>query len=204
MRDVMNGDTKVTRWLLFLFSAYKVNFILNSKYSLLSQNKRNQVNSLLLVLWPKHLITSSLLWLVFESRRLALGEKTWWLGCTVGSPYLLPTLAQEAHGGLRPSSSSLFSVRPHSASGSPQLILLVTLSQTFPKMCVTNAVTPIKLTVKISHHSGYIMWLNFSGNHQHVICILFLDVVWFSSLCYLVSDGRKAKSLSLFIRAFKK
>lgn len=71
------GTQKWCIGMLSLFSAYKVDFILNSKYSLLSQNKRNQVSSLLFVLWPKHLITSSLLWLVSESRVPTLGGKTW-------------------------------------------------------------------------------------------------------------------------------
>lgn len=52
IRDVMDGPARESGDMLFFFSVCKENFILNSKYSLLSQNKESQVNSLLFMFWP--------------------------------------------------------------------------------------------------------------------------------------------------------
>lgn len=52
--------------------------------------------------------------------------------------------------------SSLFLssvVRPPTQSlGGPQFIFLISSTQTFPKVCVTKALNPLKLTIKIPHH----------------------------------------------------
>lgn len=41
---------------------------------------------------------------------------------------------------------------PTQSLGDPQLIFLISSSQTFPKLCVTNALNPVRLTIKIPHH----------------------------------------------------
>lgn len=69
----------------------------------------------------------------------------WWLRCAGGTPHLL----------LLPRflPLPLFSCEmPTQSLGDPQLIFLISSSQTFPKVCVTNALNPVRLTIKIPHH----------------------------------------------------
>lgn len=105
--DVMSGAARAVGWnafFCFVFSVCKENFILNSKYSRLSQNKENQVNSLLFVLQPKitrHWREEGLTFACVWKQRPHLGREGTvgpWSGPEVYSWdfYLLPTLEQEA------------------------------------------------------------------------------------------------------------
>lgn len=125
--DVMSGATRAVGWnaffcfvFVFVFSVCKENFILNSKYSRLSQNKENQVNSLLFVLQPKITRHWREEWLTFacvwkqrphlgshwERRHGGSMEWTWSIQLRF---YLLPTLEQEAERKTQAFSLFLFS-----------------------------------------------------------------------------------------------
>lgn len=87
----------------------------------------------------------------FASGVLFLGGKAseqmapWWLECAGGTPHLL----------LLPRFLPLPLFRcetPIQSLGGPQFVFLISSSQTFPKVCVMNALNPVKLTIKIPHH----------------------------------------------------
>ena len=63
----------------------------------------------------------------------------WWLECAGGTPLLL----------LLP---RFLPLPLFQSLGGPQFIFLISSAQTFPKVCVTKALNPLKLTIKIPHH----------------------------------------------------
>lgn len=138
----------------------------------------------------------------------------WWLECTVEilACFQLWSRKQKGRLGVSPS-SSLVSVRPTQPLCGPQFIFLISPSQTCLKMCVTNALNPVKLTVKTSRQGGCIVWLSWSeysnqGVHSYPFLYSFvtLAAIFLCALFSGLGSGhwRKTESLSLFIGASKK